>query len=100
LEILMLLLTICYTGLMACSLITALSRGVRDIPFELSWMLESTPALYNYVLFVINAFTCLLIVSLLCRSSNHIVMSLEILYLFSIMIPVLFHFIKDTKISE
>lgn len=89
-----------FIGLMWYLIAATLKKGlITGMPSELKWIVEITPALYSYVFFIALSYVCLLIVvSSLRHVSNHIIISLDIIYLFSIMIPILFHSIKDSRV--
>lgn len=92
------LISICFIGLILYAF-AALIKRAESIPHDLRWILEETPALFACVLFLIySACISLLAVSLLSNVSNHIVQSLDILYLFSLIMLVLFHLIKESRV--
>lgn len=67
---------------------------------DLKWLLEVTPALNTFFVFISKAAYLLGII--LCafgRTSNHIVISLDILYLVSFLMLILFHTLKQPNNS-
>lgn len=66
---------------------------------EIGWVLDRTPALDAFLMFVLQAvLVTSAAVALFQRVSNHVVQSLDILYLASLLLLVLYHTRKDTDI--
>jgi hypothetical protein len=69
--------------------------GGFSIPLVFSSVYLKTPGLNEFLLFVLRSFCfAFTVVCIYCRVSNHIIISLDILYLFSILIIYLFHSLK------
>ena len=61
---------------------------------ELDWILEKTPAQASYLMFMIQSFIIITAAAFAFRVSNHIILTLDILYLASILMLVLYHNFK------
>lgn len=65
---------------------------------SLCWLLERTPALDTFLLFIIQ--TVYIITAVFCafsNLSNHAVISLDIIYFFSMMMLIFYHIIKESR---
>lgn len=87
----------CVIGtLLLCCYANAVIRMGRNLPGELKWVLERAASLEAFLVFVI----IILIISDRLSSwvnhiSNHIIMSLDIIFFFSSLVLILFHKIKQ-----
>ncbi|NJD04829.1 MAG: hypothetical protein FIA99_20020 [Ruminiclostridium sp.] len=61
---------------------------------ELDWVLEKTPAQASYLMFMVQSFIVVTAAAFAFRISNHIILTLDILYLVSILMLVLYHNFK------
>jgi hypothetical protein len=88
------------TGLIAYLLFrlgAALRHSGSYLSDELGWMLARTPALDAFIMFVIGI--AIVVTAVLCalmQVSNHIILSLDILYLMSMLMLILFHTFKES----
>lgn len=93
------LLTVAFTGLIAYLTLRFAAASLKcsglGIFLELDWILEVTPAQVFYLMFVIQS--ALLVSVEVCshRISNHSIITLDILYLVSILMLILFHNLKE-----
>ena len=87
------------TGLIAYLLFklgAALRHSGSYLSEELGWMLARTPALDAFLVFVIGiAFATAAAVCAFAQVSNHIILTLDILYLLSMLLLILFHNLKE-----
>ena len=94
------LIPVLFTGFLAFlvyTLGTAVKFSGIDALGGLSWMLPNTPALNEFLAFVLQAVIAVAaLVCTLLQVSNHIILSLDILYLFSLSMLVMYHTIKQS----
>lgn len=87
------------TGLIAYLLFrlgAALKYSGSYLSRELGWMLDRTPALDAFLLFVIGAaIAAAAVVCTLRQVSNHLLLSLDILYFLSMLLLILLHTFKE-----
>lgn len=87
------------TGIIAYLLFrlgAALRHSGSYLSDELGWMLAETPALDSFLMFAIGtAIAVTAAASALLQVSNHIILSLDILYLLSLLLLILFHTFKE-----
>lgn len=94
------LVPVLLTGLIAYLLFrlgVALRHSGSYLSDELGWMLARTPALDAFIMFVIGI--AIVVTAVLCalmQVSNHIILSLDILYLMSMLMLILFHTFKES----
>src|SRR5690349_19710345 len=67
---------------------------------DLRLVLEKTPALDNFIFVIAQVVSLAVLLSNLVHISNHIVISLDILYLASLLLLVLFQILKDSLIAS
>ena len=81
---------------MTFSLVTA-TKGSAGIGafLELDWILENTPAQVSYLMFVIQTFIVTAASAFAFRVSNHVILTLDILYFISILLLILYHNLKE-----
>jgi hypothetical protein len=88
------------TGLLAYLLFrlgAALKHSGAYLSDELGWMLARTPALDALIMFILGiAFAVAAAACALVQVSNHIILSLDILYLLSMLLLVLYHTLKES----
>jgi dolichol kinase len=77
-----------------------LKNGGAGVFQGFKWLLEVTPALNTFLVFITKAtFLVSLILCAFGRTSNHIILSLDILYLISLLILILYHIFKQPENS-
>ena len=75
----------------------ALKHSGSYLSDELGWMLDRTPAIDAFLMFIIGiAIAVTTITCALMQVSNHIILSLDILYLLSMLLLILFHTFKES----
>ena len=80
---------------MAFSLGTGGKRRVSIGSFlQLDWILEKTPAEASYRMFMIQSCIVITAAAFAFRVSNHIILTLDILYMISILMLILYHNFK------
>lgn len=93
------LIPVLLTGLIAYLLFrlgAALKFSGSYLSRELGWMLDRTPALDAFLMFVIGAaIAAATVVCALRQVSNHLLLSLDILYFLSMLLLILFHTFKE-----
>ncbi len=70
---------------------------------ELGWLLEKTPAQASYLMFMVQSFIVITAAAFASRVSNHVILTLDILYLISILLLIRYHNLKkasSTSIQE
>lgn len=71
---------------------------------ELGWLLEKTPAQASYLMFmVVQSFLVITAAAFASRVSNHVILTLDILYLINILLLIRYHNLKkasSTSIQE
>lgn len=81
------------------SLGTALRYSGTGAFGDLSWMLPNAPALNEFFVLVLQTvIAASALICVLLQVSNHIIISLDILYLLSILMLVLYHMRKEADI--
>lgn len=99
LQILLLLITVVFTGIIAY--LTARLTGASIIYnglgalLELDWILQVTPAQVSYLMFVMQSAILISVFIFTFKISNHSILSLDILYLISMLMLILFHNLKE-----
>jgi hypothetical protein len=79
---------------------TILENGGAGALAGFKWLLEATPALNTFLVFMAKAaFLINAILSTFGRMSNHIVLTLDILYLISLLMLILYHNLKQPENS-
>ena len=92
---LMMLMTVIISYL-AFSLRTNGKRhGAMGALLELDWILEKTPAQASFFMFMLQSFIVVNAAAFAFRVSNHIILTLDILYFVSILMLILFHNLKE-----
>lgn len=100
LQLLAQIVPVLLTGLIAYLLFrlgAAMKHSGSYLSYELGWMLARTPALDAFLMFIIG--TGIVATTAACalmQVSNHIILSLDILYLLSILLLILFHTLKES----
>jgi hypothetical protein len=61
---------------------------------ELDWILEKTPAQVSFFMFLLQAFIFITAAAFASKVSNHIILTLDIIYLLNILLLILYHNIK------
>ena len=64
---------------------------------EPDWILEKTPAQASYFMFVMQSVIMISAAAYAFRVSNHVILSLDIIYFISILMPVLYHNLKEAR---
>lgn len=73
-----------------------LKGGSAGMLQDFCWLFDNTPALNSFLMFVLQIVIASNTIACSLKSiSNHIIISLEIIYLFSILMLVLFHTLKE-----
>ncbi|MCR4436080.1 MAG: hypothetical protein QHH06_13700 [Clostridiales bacterium] len=78
-----------------CALRLSLKNGGTGMCQNLYWLLEKTPALEAFLLFVVQAGSTVVSVGSFRRISNSIVISLDILYFLSVLMLILYHILTE-----
>ena len=77
-----------------------LEKGGAQALLGFRWLLEVTPALNTFLIFVSRgAYLTALILCAFGRTSKHMVISLDILYLVSLLLLILYHTLKQPEFS-
>lgn len=100
-QIMLTLLTVAFTGLIAYLTLrfaaASLKGGGLGVFFELDWILEVTPAQVSYLMFIIQSALLVTVALTSFRISNHGILTLDILYLISIIMLIMFHNLKEAS---
>lgn len=100
LQLISQLVPVLLTGIIAYLIFrlgAALKHSGSYLSEELGWMLDRTPVVDAFLMFIIGiAIAVALTVSTLMQVSNHIILSLDILYLMSLLLLILFHTFKES----
>lgn len=100
LQLISQLVPVLLTGLIAYLVFrlgTVLKHTGSYLSEELGWMLARTPAVDAFLMFIIGiAIAVASTISILMQVSNHIILSLDILYLMSLLLLILFHTFKES----
>jgi hypothetical protein len=93
--------SICFIGaLLLYCLANAALRLNSNLPSDLKWILEQAASLDAFLAFVVTiVITSCCMSSLVNNISNHIILSLDIIFFFSSLILILFHTIKQTRFA-
>lgn len=91
----------CFIGaLLLCCFASAAYRLHGNVPSDLKWVLYKAASLDAFLVCIV---TIIILSSILASSlnhiSNHIILSLDILFLFSSLILILFHTIKQPRFA-
>ncbi len=101
-QIIIQLIPVIFIGVLAFvvySLGTAMKYYGTGALGDLSWMLPNTPALNEFFVLVLQvAIVASTLVYALLQVSNHIIISLDIIYFLSLSMLVLYHILKETDI--
>jgi hypothetical protein len=77
-----------------------LKEGGAQAFLGFEWMLENTPALNTFLVFITTAsYFAALVLCTFGRTSNHIILSLDILFFFSLLILIFYHTLKQPEFS-
>lgn len=80
----------------AFKLVSGSNRRVSLGSFlELEWLLEKTPAEASYLMFMLQSLIVITAAAFAFKVSNHIILTLDILYFISLLMLILFHKIKE-----
>lgn len=81
--------------LLLAVLITPIKSTVKMIPYDIRLLLERTAALDEYAIFTVVAGIILKCRSALLQLSKHSVITLDIVYLITLLILIMYHILKE-----
>ena len=68
--------------------------GITKLLLELEWILQKTPAQASYFMFLLQSFIFISAAAFAFRVSNHIILTLDIIYLITSLLLIMYHNIK------
>lgn len=72
----------------------------RALPVDLQWVMEKTPALDAFLLFIFHTVILTSINCFINNLSNHVILSLDIVYFFSVLMLIMFHILSVSGYSR
>lgn len=92
-----LIASVIFSAIAACTQFASVQLSGRRFSSELKWILEETPALNSLLAIMAQSAVFVVLISGLESISNHIIISLDIIYFFTLLILIYLHIIKNFK---